>query len=343
MKEVAQKLVKWYQQNKRELPWRKDKNPYHVWISEIMLQQTRIEAVKNYYTRFMTSFPNIHALATAKEEQVLKLWEGLGYYNRARNLQKAAQIIEEQYGGKFPTQYEEILSLPGIGEYTAGAIASICFNEKAVAVDGNVLRVYMRLTNCQGNVLEPKVKKRVSLELMKILPDDSGDFNEGLMELGEIICLPTTPLCEQCPIQRYCKAYQQQTQTSLPTRIKKENKKEENLTVFLLYYQQNIALSYRDQQTLLKNLWQFPNVEKTMDQEAILSWLKMQNVEGNIQGKIQNRHVFTHKIWNMTGYLIAVDNMIPTYTWVSLEEAREKYTIPTAFQPFLNYLEEVIK
>lgn len=183
MKKIREPIIKWYQQNKRELPWRKGKNPYHIWISEIMLQQTRIEAVIAYYERFLGSLPTIQALAEVDEEKLLKLWEGLGYYNRARNLKKAAQIVQEKYGGEMPKHYEELLELPGIGEYTAGAIASIAYSKPVPAVDGNVLRVISRVVLSKKDVLEAKTKKEFTLKLQEIMPKQAGDFNEGLMEL----------------------------------------------------------------------------------------------------------------------------------------------------------------
>lgn len=183
MKKITEPIIKWYQQNKRELPWRKEKNPYHIWISEIMLQQTRIEAVMGYYERFLRNLPTIQDLAEVNEEKLLKLWEGLGYYNRARNLKKAAQIVQEKYDGKMPKHYEELLELPGIGEYTAGAISSIAYDEKAPAVDGNVLRVLSRVILSKKDVLQTKTKREFTDKLQEIMPDQAGDFNEGLMEL----------------------------------------------------------------------------------------------------------------------------------------------------------------
>lgn len=183
MKKMPEPIVKWFQENKRELPWRKEKNPYFIWISEIMLQQTRIEAVMGYYERFLKNLPTIQDLAEVDEEKLLKLWEGLGYYNRARNLKRAAQIVQEKYGGQMPRQYEALLELPGIGEYTAGAIASIAYDEKVPAVDGNVLRVVSRVVASKKDVLEAKTKKEFTLKLQEIMPKQAGDFNEGLMEL----------------------------------------------------------------------------------------------------------------------------------------------------------------
>lgn len=205
LKGIVQPLLQWYQENKRILPWRMEKEPYKIWISEIMLQQTRIEAVKEYYKRFMAEIPTVQDLANIEEEKLLKLWQGLGYYNRARNLKKAAQMIEEQYNGKMPCTYNELVNLPGIGEYTAGAIASIAYNEKVTAVDGNVLRVVSRIIGNKKNVLENETKREITQLLQDVVPDEAGDFNEGLMELGEVICLPNQePLCSECPLKEKC-------------------------------------------------------------------------------------------------------------------------------------------
>lgn len=343
MKKISKPLVKWYQQNKRELPWRKDKNPYHVWISEIMLQQTKIEAVKKYYNKFMKILPTIEDLANIDEGKLLKLWEGLGYYNRARNLQKAAKIIQTKYQGAFPTDYNDILNLPGIGPYTAGAISSICFNEKQTAVDGNVLRVYMRLTDCNDNILDEKTKKKVSSQLLEILPEESGDFNEGLMELGETICTPTTPNCKVCPLKKFCKALKNNTKEQLPVRIKKDTKKQENLTIFLLCCKNKFAISYRKDHSLLKNLWEFPNIEKELSIQDIKEWLSEKKATGKIYKSITHQHIFTHKIWNMKSYKIYIDHELTEYTWVNIKQAKKEYAIPTAFQPFLKELERIYK
>ena len=209
MERIVEPLLEWYRRNKRDLPWRKDQNPYHVWISEIMLQQTRIEAVKEYYKRFIKRIPNIRALSQIDEDELLKLWEGLGYYSRARNLKKAAMTIEQEYGGIFPEEYDDIKKLSGIGEYTAGAISSICFDKKEVAIDGNVMRVYARVENEDIDVSDLKIKKKIGEKIKKILPSKPGDFNEGIMELGETICLPNAiPKCEICPLKELCKAHQ---------------------------------------------------------------------------------------------------------------------------------------
>ena len=261
LNQIVEPIVKWYQKQEKMLPWKQDKEPYHIWVSEIMLQQTRIEAVKKYYTRFMKELPTIHDLANVPEEKLLKLWEGLGYYSRAKNLKKAAIQIEQEYNGKLPTSYAELLKLSGIGEYTAGAIASISYKEKVPAVDGNVLRVVSRVLASKEDVLSPETKRKITKKLLEIMPDEPGDFNEGLMELGEKICLPNTvPLCETCPIQEFCLANKEKLTNEIPVRVKKQKRKIENKTVFILKYKDEIAIRKREKTGILANLYEFPNV-----------------------------------------------------------------------------------
>ena len=266
LRKIVEPIIEWYQNQEKTLPWKQDKEPYHIWVSEIMLQQTRIEAVKKYYTRFMKELPTIQDLACVPEEKLLKLWEGLGYYSRARNLKKAAIQIEQEYEGKMPTNYADLLKLAGIGEYTAGAIASISYKEKVPAVDGNVLRVISRVLASKEDVLLPETKRNITKALFEILPDEPGDFNEGLMELGEKICLPNTvPLCETCPIQEFCRAYKENLTKEIPVRIKKQKRKIEKRTVFILEYQNHMAIRKREKTGILANLYEFPNVIRRSD------------------------------------------------------------------------------
>ncbi len=339
MKKIVEPLLNWYLENKRELPWRRDKNPYHVWISEIMLQQTRIEAVKGYYGRFMKILPTIESLSKVQEEELLKLWEGLGYYNRARNLKKAAIEIMQEYNGVFPSEYENILKLPGIGEYTAGAISSISFNKKEVAIDGNVMRVYARVMNEDIDVSNLKVKKEIGSKIKEILPPQSGDFNEGIMELGETICLPNAiPKCEICPLSKYCLAHQYHTESSIPRKVLKKEKVEEQYTVLLMTCNNKIAIHKRGE-GLLKNMWEFPNVEGSLTKKEVL---KMDYSILKIEKGIENIHIFTHKKWKMKSYLLELNEENSEYVWVTLEEIKKEYAIPTAFMPFLEYLEDRI-
>ena len=335
MKETVDLLLHWYYENKRSLPWRKDKDPYSVWISEIMLQQTRIEAVIEYYERFMKRIPTIKELSEIEEDELLKLWEGLGYYSRARNLKKASIKIMNEYHGVFPSTYSEILSLPGIGEYTAGAIASICFQLKEVAIDGNVMRVYSRVEGKDLDVSDLKVKKKIGEAIKKILPHESGDYNQAIMELGEVICIPGgMPKCDSCPLQDMCIAHKKGIEMEIPRKITKKDKKEENYTVFLLKYKDLFALRKREE-GLLNNMWEFPNKEGKISKKQI-----EELYHGIVEKGISSTHIFTHKKWNLTSYFIEVKEMDSNYTWVSLEDIENDKAIPTAFKPFYEYLKK---
>lgn len=346
MKRVVKPLLDWYQENKRALPWREDNNPYHIWISEVMLQQTRIEAVIPYYKRFMKELPTILDLAQVEEDRLLKLWEGLGYYNRARNLKKAACEIVSKYHGIFPNDYEKICALPGIGEYTASAIASICFSLKEVTVDGNVLRVYMRLKNSNENIDLLSVRKKVRKNLMEIIPEAAGNFNQALMELGEVICLANgIPKCTICPLQEFCQARKKHTYLSIPVRKQKIQKKSQKYTVLLFICKDKIALHKRGEEGLLKNLWEFPNITGKYTKEEIIQYLKDCAIKiESITQSVSYTHIFTHVKWQMESYMIKTKEESKEYIWKSLKEIKEECAIPSAFCPFLNVVEkEVLK
>ena len=336
LKKIRKPIVEWYQENKRELPWRKEKNPYYIWISEIMLQQTRIEAVKEYYKRFLEQIPNIQVLAEIEEEKLLKLWEGLGYYNRARNLQKAAKVMQEKYKGQMPRNYEELIQLPGIGEYTAGAISSIAFDEPVPAVDGNVLRVVSRVVGSKKDVLDNKTKKEFTKKLKEIMPKQAGDFNEGLMELGELVCIPNgQPLCEKCPLQEICIAKKENLTDSIPVRNQKIKRKKEEITVFLLEYKGKFAIRKRNKTGLLANMYEFPNRVQKLNKKEIEEVLQNWNLKGSKPQKIgTHHHIFSHIEWDMTGYKIEVTSRNDEFIWEKKEEILEKYAIPGAFVPF---------
>ncbi len=338
LKEIRKPIIKWYQKNKRELSWRKEKNPYHIWISEIMLQQTRIEAVKQYYERFLKQIPTIQNLAEIEEEKLLKLWEGLGYYNRARNLKKAAQVIQEKYKGEMPKHYKELVQLPGIGEYTAGAISSIAYNEQVPAVDGNVLRVVSRVVGSKKDVLESKTKKEFTQKLQEIMPEQAGDFNEGLMELGELICIPNgNPLCEKCPLQEICVAKCENLTKLIPVRKQKVKRKKEGKTVFLLEFKEKIAIQKREKTGLLANMYQFPSIDKKINKKEIESVLQKWKLKvRQIEEIGTHHHVFSHLEWDMIGYKIQVDCANEEFMWVNKKDIIKKYPIPGAFVPFRN-------
>ena len=338
---IAAPLLAWYDNNKRDLPWRQQVSAYHTWVSEIMLQQTRVAAVIPYYQRFFAAFPTVEDLAQADEQQLLKLWEGLGYYSRARNLHKAAKLIAQR--GSFPENYEEILALPGIGEYTAGAIASIAFGRKVSAVDGNVLRIAARLGGYDDNILDPNFRKRIQLMLDEaVCADRPGAFNQALMDLGATVCLPGgTPLCDSCPLRQLCLAYEQGRQKELPVRISKTKKRTEELTVFLLLQDGRAALRQRDDRGLLASLWEYPHVSGMLDESAAATQLSAWGLTPHRWVKrLQFHHIFTHIRWEMTGYVVEVSGSGEAdWLWADGAE-RSLRPVPSAFEKLTRELKE---
>lgn len=331
-------LLPWYEKNARQLDWRRDTQPYHVWLSEIMLQQTRVEAVKGYYTRFLKAFPTIQDLAQAREDTLFKYWEGLGYYNRARNLQKAAKKIVRDYGGVFPSSYEDIASLPGVGPYTAGAIASICFEQPRAAVDGNVLRVLSRVTEQFIEVDAPQVKKEMAQTLERVYPlGQCGSFTQSLMELGATICLPGgSPKCTCCPARDFCLAYAGGSQQALPVKKPKRARKTEQKTVFLLLCENDIAVCQRESNGLLAGLWQLPNVEGMLTEKEAVQTAESWGIgEITLERVVHRQHVFTHIQWDMTCYCLRCTQKASNFTWAAMEQIKQKYALPTAFRIFL--------
>lgn len=340
---LPQALLPWFDKNKRDLPWRQDKEPYHVWLSEIMLQQTRAEAVRGYYARFLESLPTISHLATANDELMRKLWEGLGYYSRVRNLKKAAIVIMEQFGGAFPRTYEEILSLPGIGPYTAGAISSICFDLPTPAVDGNVLRVVSRLTNDPTPVDSPAYKRRTEAALAAVYPTRAGDFTQALMELGATLCGPNwAPRCESCPCASFCAAKAAGTARQLPVKSPKKEKRLEEKTVFILSCDGRYALRKRPESGLLAGLWEFPNVPGSLsmtDGSEVLRQWGLQPKQPLRQ--VQRQHIFTHIQWNMTGMYWEVSQPDGDFVWLTAAEINNQAALPTAFRLFWREINNV--
>lgn len=335
---ITEPLLEWFRENRRPLPWREDRDPYHVWVSEIMLQQTRIEAVMRYYTDFMAVLPDIRSLSEIPEEQLLKLWEGLGYYSRARNLQKAAKAVTEKYGGVFPDTYDAIIKLPGIGEYTAGAIASICFNEKTPAVDGNVLRVLARVTGDARNVLDPATKKDFTAGLKQIMPETPGEFNEALMELGELVCLPNgAPVCDRCPLREQCAAQRDGLTEALPVRIKKTKRRQEEKTVLVIEDgEDRIAIEKREGRGLLSGMYQLPMLDGYQSEEKIRQTVSDWGLDATEIAFFKNaKHVFTHIDWLMKGFTVKTDAAGGRFTWVTRQQLAEQYPLPTAFKPFI--------
>jgi A/G-specific adenine glycosylase len=345
--EMVKQLLVWYNLNKRDLPWRHTKNPYCIWVSEIMLQQTRVEAVKGYYERFLRALPDVQALSMCPEDRLLKFWEGLGYYNRVRNMQKAAVRIVEDFDGKFPDTYEEIRKLPGIGSYTAGAIGSISFGLNEPAVDGNVLRVMARLENSEDDILEIKTKKRVSEKIKEVLllssktlkDWDPGDFNQSLIELGAVVCLPNgKPKCEECPLMPGCTACAKQTTDHIPVRIRKTKRKIEKKTVLLVRDGTKTAVRKRPDNGLLAGLYEFPNLPGEADEETVLKEVENHGLVPLQIRKIRNaKHLFSHVEWQMTGYEIRVaeeEGAKDDWIFAETSEMEKRYAVPSAFSAY---------
>ena len=335
-KKLPQVLLPWYREHKRDLPWRADREPYHVWLSEIMLQQTRVEAVKGYYARFLSALPTVEALASCDDDTLHKLWEGLGYYSRVRNLKKAANVIMAEHGGVFPGEYAAVRALPGIGDYTAGAICSICFNLPTPAVDGNVLRLMARIQDDPTPIDLPARKKEVQAQLAEIYPAEAGDFTQALMELGATLCGPNKkPDCKNCPCQSFCLGYRNGTAEQLPVKSPKKAKRQEDLTVFLLRRGDRFALEKRPDTGLLAGLWQFPNIPGKLDAPAALDWAAVQGIKPtDIRRISEKKHIFTHIQWNMTGIYLEVSEESGQFQWFSAKEIEKNAALPTAFRQF---------
>lgn len=347
---IAAPLLAWYDRGRRILPWREEPSPYHVWLSEIMLQQTRVEAVKPYYDRFLQALPDIGSLAAVDEEKLLKLWEGLGYYNRARNMKKAAQILVSEYGGQMPDDYEKIVSLPGIGSYTAGAVSSIAFGKARPAVDGNVLRVLSRLRADDRDILNANVKKSVEEELVDVIPADRpGDFNQALMELGAMVCIPNgAPKCDVCPWNELCRARVEGRTGELPQKTKKKPRSIEKKTILVIQDAECVALRKRPGKGLLAGMYEFPSMEGHCGEERVLAYLRELGLSPlRIRELPPAKHVFTHKEWHMTGFLVRVDELavkgdkqkLQGFIFVDPGQTRTNYPIPSAFAAYAGQVE----
>ncbi len=338
---IVQPLLDWYAAGHRDLPWRRTRDPYCIWVSEIMLQQTRVEAVRGYYARFMEALPDVRALAAAEEETCLKLWEGLGYYSRVRNLHRAAVIICQEYGGKLPGSYEALLRLPGIGDYTAGAIASIAFGERVPAVDGNVLRVVTRLTGDFRPVTDPKVRAGLRAWTAEAVPaGQAGAFNQAMMELGAMVCVPNgAPRCGSCPLAHLCEACRAGTAAALPVKQAKKPRRIEPRTVFLICSGDRTALRRRPDRGLLAGLWELPSAEGALDPAQAKAQLAAWGIgAARLLSLRPAKHIFTHVEWHMTGYYAECEAQAGGFVWVAPEQLREAYALPSAFRPFLEVL-----
>ena len=339
-KEIAQPLRIWYRENARDLPWRREISPYRVWVSEIMLQQTRVEAVKPYFERFMRELPSVQALADVKEDKLLKLWEGLGYYSRARNLQKAARQVCAQYGGELPADYDALLGLCGIGAYTAGAIASIAYGIPVPAVDGNVLRVWARLTGDERDILQPAVQRAAREEIAAVIPADSAaEFTQAMIELGATVCVPAGEAkCAQCPLQAFCTALAEGKTDVLPVRSKAKPRKVLPMTVLLLWDGERVVLHKRPETGLLAGLYEFYQTEGTMNAGAVKAHAASMGLEVlEIGEPIAAKHIFSHLEWHMTGYVVRVKSTAPVsakLTCATVAELDAVYPVPSAHRAF---------
>lgn len=347
LKAARAPVLSWYRKNRRSLPWRENRDAYRIWISEIMLQQTRVEAVKPYFARFMEHFPTVQALADAPEEELLKCWEGLGYYSRARNLQKAAKVIVSEYGGVLPASREDLLSLPGIGSYTAGAIVSIAYEIPAPAVDGNVLRVLSRVGGIREDILKQSTKRKMEEQVQVILKEgDAGDLNQALIETGAIVCVPNgEPLCGLCPFFSVCEAREKGLISEIPVKTPKKKRKIEEKTVLLIEYKDRIAIRKRSADGLLASLYEFPNIEGRLSREQVGDLMEGQ---GTICCLKEAKHIFSHTEWRMAGYYISLSGLPAAWQaegmdgmiFAEREELKSRYPIPSAFSAFKKYLDK---
>ena len=340
---AAELLSAWYRENGTPMPWRDERSPYRTWISEIMLQQTRTAAVIPYFERFMKVFPDVQTLADADEETLMKLWEGLGYYSRARNLHKAAKDVVDRFGGELPRTAKELTTLAGIGEYTAGAIASICFGEPEPAVDGNVLRVVTRLLASRADIALPETKRDLTEALRAVYPKDgsAGLLTEALMELGEQVCIPNgEPKCLSCPLAEICLGLAAGKQNDLPVKSPKKARRVRPCTVLLLRCGQRYAIAKRPEKGLLAGLWEFPNADGHLSADEALAYaqsLGARPVNATLAGDAI--HVFTHIEWHMRGYFLECEAMPAALTWATPAEITDTYTVPKAFRAYLNQIQ----
>ena len=329
-------LLAWYGLNGRDLPWRAAVTPYRTWVSEIMLQQTRVGAVIPYFARFMAELPDVSALAAVPEERLLKLWEGLGYYSRARNLQKAARLIVSDYGGELPRTAAALSTLPGIGAYTAAAIASINFGEPAAAVDGNLLRVAARVSGCADDITDAKVRKRFTAQLNAAIDRARpGAYNQAMMDLGATVCLPSgAPKCDLCPARALCEAYKNALTGVLPVRAGKKPRRVEERTVLLLFQSGRVALHKRADTGLLASLWEFPSVLGNLDEAGVRLALAQLGLSAKAAAPAGSaKHIFTHVEWDMKGYFADVTGENDTLFWADAA-AFDAAAIPSAFKKF---------
>ena len=335
MENISSALLDWFYKNHRILPFRTDPSPYHVWLSEIMLQQTRVSAALPYYERFLAALPDIPALAACEEEKLHKLWEGLGYYSRVRNLQKAARIVCEQYGGQLPADYDALRALPGIGDYTAGAIASISFGIPVPAVDGNVLRVISRVTGSREDILKQSVKKEMEDMLVAVMfGEGGGNYNQALIEIGAIVCVPNgEPLCRECPMASVCVARRDGLTKEIPVKTPKKARRIEKKTILVLDWKGRTAIRKREDSGLLASLYEFPNEDGWLEEEALAETYRVPLTA--VRCLPEAKHIFSHVEWHMRGFAVELqEKPAGDYLWVTPEEIRETYSLPGAFKVY---------
>ncbi len=344
LKELIEPLLAWYPSHARELPWRSEPTPYHVWVSEIMLQQTRVEAVKPFYARFMEALPDVRALAECPEEKLLKLWEGLGYYNRVRNLKTAAQTVMREYDGELPPDYDRLLQLKGIGSYTAAAIASIAYGRPEAAVDGNVLRILMRVTADDSDIAKQSVKTRVRNALQPVIPPEhAGMLTQAMMELGATVCVPNgAPHCAQCPWEAHCLANARGLTAQLPVKSRAKARRIEKRTVLVIRDGDRALLQKRPEQGLLAGLYEFPCMDGWQSADTVLSYVRTLGLSPlRIQPLPAAKHIFSHVEWQMQGYALLVEEPENTGGLLFIEpaESESRYAIPAAYAAYARYMD----
>lgn len=336
---MQEKLLKWYFEVYRKLPWRDQDDPYKIWLSEIMLQQTQVATVIDYFNRFIAKYPTVEELANAEEDDVLKLWEGLGYYSRARRLIPCAKMVCDVYDGLFPDTFEEIIKLPGVGSYTAGAILSIAYNKKVPAVDGNVMRVYSRYYNMEDDISKGKSKKVFEDKVMETLPEDRRHYNQALMELGARICTTKAYKCETCPIQSGCASFRLKNQDQRPVKSKKIKKKHQNIGACMIHCKGKILLMKRPNEGLLAGMWSLPVIEHSTYKDIEVYLLEEFGLTvDQITPVSEAKHVYTHLVWDMTLYEMKTDKQVnvdlPQCIWLSIEDL-DKYALPKGIHKLL--------
>jgi A/G-specific adenine glycosylase len=339
---LAADLLNWYDRNKRELPWQEKKSPYRVLVSEIMLQQTRVETVKPYFIKFVEKYPDFYALAGADNEELMKLWEGLGYYSRARNLKACAKMVVLDYGGSLPADYEKLLSLPGIGSYTAGAVCAFAFGMRQPAVDGNVMRIFSRLMTDSSDVMLPKNRVAYEKIVKEFIPKERpGDFDQALIELGQTICLPQKPACDRCPISSCCQAFLQQKTEDFPYRPGKGEKKRELLTVLVITDGDKIALRRRPEKGLLAGMWELPSLPGHLSEKEMLQAVRDMKLDPIRYERLpESEHLFTHVCWNMIGYLVSIadrEGYVGQLAFFQSEEISRRLAVPSAYSAYLPF------